>query len=487
MQGTNFLAGQASVWVQIDGPNTEPKYLGCHSVADIPEPKGDSTFLYCPDPARTGKFVVKNSFKGEPGAITTSIETDLRAVADYLEDLAAKGRVFALYIHKLSTGRRDVFTNYERSFPLLGVDITQTTLSNLAARSPSDEGESTQSFDLSVQEVLRVFNMQAVRISILETEDITDLAVLGQQRNEGAGLRAMDPEDFLVAVSKHLTGSVANVANVLTSSYEASFVPTSTSPFAGSEDINGVVGFPISSTGVRIVVARGTTDAGAPAEISYSDDEGDTWTSVSVGSTNGEFVSSPNALFALDRYNMWLGTNGGRIYFSSDGGLTWTVQENAVISATVIVGIDFADEDTGMAVYTGGQAALSISGGWSAVAVTGSSGLKDCDMISQFLMWAVGTDGIYFSMDGGVSWTRRSSDNVAAIDFLNDLFGIAVGGAANGNIWMTIDGGYDWQSLAAIPNGGLTNVEVVSTKLAYVTGVANSGTGFIAKVIPLTT
>jgi len=140
-----------------------------------------------------------------------------------------------------------------------------------------------------------------------------------------------------------------------------------------------------------------------------------------------------------------------------------------------------------MAVYTGGQAALSISGGWSAVAVTGSSGLKDCDMISQFLMWAVGTDGIYFSMDGGVSWTRRSSDNVAAIDFLNDLFGIAVGGAANGNIWMTIDGGYDWQSLAAIPNGGLTNVEVVSTKLAYVTGVANSGTGFIAKVIPLTT
>jgi len=482
---TNYLAGQASLWVQPDGPNTEPKYLGCHSIGDIPEPKGDSTFLYCPDPAQVGKFVVKNSYRGEPGTITTTLETDLRSTADYLEDLSSKGCTFPIFVHKLTTGRRDVFTNFERSFVLRGVDITQSTLSKLASRTPSDEGESMQSFDLSVLQVLRCFNLQAVRTSITETEDVTAIAVLGQDRCEGGGLRRMDPEDSLFAATKHLSGSSANVANVLNSAYEASWGATGANPFGAGYDINGIVGFLISATSVRVVVARGTTIGGTPAQIAYSDDDGDTWTTVTVGSVNGEFVSGAHALFSLDRYHIWLGTNLGRIYFSADGGLTWSLQENQAISNTAIKGIDFVDELTGMVVYTGGEVGLSVDGEtWSELTDTTSSALVDCQMITRYNLWAVGTDGMFYSMDGGVTWVSRSSDNVGAIDFLNEMFGIAVGGAANGNIWMTIDGGYDWLPLTAVTNSGLTDVVVVSTKLAYVVGNANGGTGFIAKLVP---
>jgi photosystem II stability/assembly factor-like uncharacterized protein len=91
---------------------------------------------------------------------------------------------------------------------------------------------------------------------------------------------------------------------------------------------------------------------------------------------------------------------------------------------------------------------------------------------------------MYYTSDGGDTWNARDAGNYSAIDFLNELFGMAVGGAANGLVYVTIDGGFDWQPLDLVANAGLTNVEVVTTQLAYVTGNAYGGTGFIAKVMP---
>jgi len=51
----NYLGSQSSLWIQLNGPNTAPAYLGCHSVGDVDEPQGDKTLLYCPDPAAAGK------------------------------------------------------------------------------------------------------------------------------------------------------------------------------------------------------------------------------------------------------------------------------------------------------------------------------------------------------------------------------------------------------------------------------------------------
>jgi photosystem II stability/assembly factor-like uncharacterized protein len=486
MSDVNFLAGQASLWVQPNGPNSITRYLGCHSVADIAEPKGDSTLLYCPDPSQVGKFKVKNSFKGAPGTITTTIETDLRATADYLEDLAAKGCPFTLFVHKVSCGRRDVFTNFDRSFVLGGVEITTATLAKLASRNPTDEGESTQSFAVSVQEVLRVFNMECSRISISDTEDITGISTCGEDRCEGSCGAEQSPEDSLWASSKFLVGSTSNKANVLRSLYEGAWASAAADPFAAAMDIQGVVCFKLSRDDTRIIVARGTTDAG-PLDIAYSDNGGVTWSLVAVGSVNTEFVSSAHSLFALDRYHIWVGSNMGRIYFSSDAGETWTLQEAAVISATAIKGISMYDEYNGMAVYTGGQVAVTSDGtSWSAAgAVSGSAVAMDVKMTSSLDAFVVGTDGMFCTLDGGDVWTKRNSNVVAAIDFYGELFGVAAGSAASAPIWMTIDGGYSWMALPAITNAGFLDVKVVSSKLAYVVGKISGGTGFIGKVQPV--
>jgi hypothetical protein len=482
--GTNFLSGESSVWTQPLGPNTEPKYLGCHSVGDIPEPKGDTTKLWCPDPAKTGAFVAKNSFRGEPGAITTSITTDLRKTADYLEDLAAKGCPFPLFIHKVSCGRRDVFTNYDRSFVLRQVNVTSSSLTKLASKDPADNGESGQTFDVSAEEVLRVFNMELSRVSLAETEDITGIAIAGEDRCEGSCGASQKSEDDLFISSKALVGSVSNTADVLRSLRGGVWTATSADPLTGGKDIQGVASFAMGRDITRILVTNGTTQAAHPAEVSYTDNNGTTWTTAHVGSINAEYITS---MFALDRYHVWVGTDGGRIYFSSDAGVNWTLQENAVLSATDVVGISASDDLNLMAIYTGGEVAISSDGGstWSAVTDSGLTNAFGIHMLSSYNAWAVGTQGLFFTTDSGITWTLRNSYAIGAIDFLNEMFGIAVGSAVNGLVYVTIDGGFDWQALPAVANGGFTFVKILSTKLAYVGGKISGGTGFLAKVTPV--
>ena len=484
MTDTSFLAGQSSIWILPDGPNTKPIYLGCHGVGDITEPMGDVTIKYCPDPAKAGAYVVKNSFRGEPGAVTTSIETDLRKTADYLEDLGFCS--VPLYIHKVSCGRRDVFSNFDRSFILRQATISQRSLAGVASRSPDNEDETMQSFDLSAQALTRVFNMQVNRIAITAVEDVTGIAICGEDRCEGDCGPATKATDKMFAPVNHVTGSASSTAEVLASLSGSAWAASASDPFAVEEDIAGIVCFQMGRDTLRVVVARFTADLANPAEIAYSDDYGATWTNVDVGSVNGERSGGAHALFALDRYHLWFGTDDGNIYFSEDAGVTWELQENGAISASAITGISFISPNVGYAVWTGGQVGKTTDGGenWSSLGLSGIGDASDIHVITPYFVWIGGGGGKWYTHDGGTTWAERDDVATAAIDFLDDLVGIAVGSAAQALIYFTIDGGFSWSALPLVTNEGFTDVVLVSSKLAYVTGNAQGGTGLIALVTP---
>ena len=482
MSDTNFLAGQASVWVQPGGPNTKPEYLGCHGVGDVEEPQGDVTLLYCPDPGRAGKFTVKNSFQGAPGSITTSLETDIRKTADYLEGVKCS---VPLYVHKVTCGRRDDFTNFERTFVLRQSRITNKTLSNLGARSPDNEDESMQTFEFAAQELLRLFNLQANRVTIAETEHITAIAIGGEDMCESDCGSTQDYGDIIVAVTE--ADDYSTKANVIVTQTGGAPVATSNDPFAVGEDIKGALVFKVGKSTWRTIVGRGTTDAGNPMEIAYSDDFGvSAWTPVSVGVTNGEYITNSHALLGLDARNIWLGSNLGNIYYSEDAGITWTKQTTTAL-ADNIAALSFFDDTYGFALLDNGAAYKTIDGGdtWSVVTVTGGTIGYDIAALGRYFLYAAASDGMFYSHDAGTTWTKRNSYNISAFAFRNELEGLAVGAGMSGKIYQTIDGGYTWAATPTVSNNGLRDVAWVNSSLAWVGGNTHAATGFLAKMIPV--
>ena len=68
-----FSGDMGTIWVQPDGPNSAPQYLGCHDMGDIAEPGGDVTKRYCPDRRGAGRWTVALTSQGIPADVTSSI------------------------------------------------------------------------------------------------------------------------------------------------------------------------------------------------------------------------------------------------------------------------------------------------------------------------------------------------------------------------------------------------------------------------------
>ncbi len=50
MANDALTAGKGSMFIQF-GANTQPYFLGCHSVDEISQSEGDKTLLWCQNPA----------------------------------------------------------------------------------------------------------------------------------------------------------------------------------------------------------------------------------------------------------------------------------------------------------------------------------------------------------------------------------------------------------------------------------------------------
>lgn len=157
----------------------------------------------------------------------------------------------------------------------------------------------------------------------------------------------------------------------------------------------------------------------------------------------GAFAAS-NSNIAVQGNKVWIGTTEGRIYFSSDKGATWEIQETPIISKEPTQGIysmDFFDENIGYAIggdYTQPDSnkankIKTIDGGktWQLIADGQEPGYKSC---VQFVpnsggeaLVAAGFTGVSYSSDGGTSWKHLSDESFYTLRFLNDTTAFAAG------------------------------------------------------------
>lgn len=484
-----FVAGEAGLWVQRNGPNTEPVYMGCHETGDITIPYGDVTLFYCPDPANAGLFIVRGSTQNAPGNITTSIVSDY---TDEFDELERARFPMTIFVHKMKRGRRDSFTNRDRSVILVNSRITQRTLTALSSRSPDNNNRSENSFDITAEAAFEDGVMTVVRQTVSETLALNNVRFCNAAQPRTADSIARDSCEIGFAAAD---AGASATANVLRTTNGATWAATAADPFAADEHVMGLVCFDVSRDVTRVLVGRGVTDSDDPAEIAFSDNNGANWTLVELGAVDADFLVTPHSLFALDSANIYAVTDLGYIYKSIDGGLTWSAKESGVItSGAAWRAVHFSDSDVG---WVGGETNLiarTIDGGQTWSAITGPSGKSAVSINAVYSFdrnraWIGYNDGtLYYTLDGGSTWSARSftgtgTGSIKALEFMNDLLGYLLhnNGSSVGSIHKTIDGGYTWERVTTPTNSGLNNLFICDNFKIFVAGEANSGTGVILK------
>ncbi|MFV5692740.1 WD40/YVTN/BNR-like repeat-containing protein [Flavobacterium sp. LT1R49] len=186
--------------------------------------------------------------------------------------------------------------------------------------------------------------------------------------------------------------------------------------------------------------------------IITTSDGGNSWNKIPCDKLpkiiNGEAAfAASNTNIVIKENKTWIVTGGkkARVFYSSDKGKTWEVQETPIVQGKTMTGIftaDFYDSKKGF--ITGGNyelpnqnfsnKALTINGGktWELQAENQGFGYASC---VQYVpnskgreLVSVGASGLYYSSDSGNSWKQLSTDSsLFTIRFLDRHTAIAAG------------------------------------------------------------
>ena len=491
---TIYTQRNASVFVQfqLGGPSY---YLGdCLDLDNIPNPRfGGIDPIQCWNRKRTG-FVTKGRKYSPPGLAEVTLTHLLENTASWLEKVSCPFRLYAI---KQSCGEAGVLKNWERAYVLNNVEITDDPVTQFAHHVDDNESmhEYTVVFDPPRVDILRP---RVARQTTTETDDILSIGVCGNRFcDDDCGPYTLPCDNVVMGAG----GGVATTANVqITQDGGNTWTAAATDPFAVNLNIMSIACFEISKGVNRILVVRNSLTA-TPLQCRYSDNNGATWYPlVNIGSVNTEAVSGPKGLFALDANHIWVATNQGNIYFSSDGGATWTLQASAAVASggNVLNAIYAVDENVVFAVGDTDTIIYSQNGGddWYAAGATGSS--LNLLSVMAWNKWHIlvgaenpaGAASLYMTYDGGDNWETRSyvggtAESVVDLDFGARFGAPNVGYIATntsgpvGSIHMTIDGGYTWEELAIPANSGLTSLVMCDVDEFFAAGNINSATGLI--------
>ena len=162
------------------------------------------------------------------------------------------------------------------------------------------------------------------------------------------------------------------------------------------------------------------------------------------GGTNWARVSSLNIpanligeigntnTYAASGSSIWFGTSSGRIYRSTNKGLTWSVSATPYSLNSTVSAISFKDLNNGLAIADNGTT----------------------------------NSGIITTTDGGASWTMKNSGITGGLNiktgiaFLPGSTGTYIitgdGGAGNDGSAYSLDNGLTWTNIDAVPHIGIS-------------------------------
>jgi len=227
-------------------------------------------------------------------------------------------------------------------------------------------------------------------------------------------------------------------------------------------------------TPTRAIADEGTT-------IRHSLDAGESWQTIAFGVSTGLF-----SMTRAGNSNLILGVSGkGDIWRSPDGGFTWMQTLDGPGALPDTWEINFADEQHGWVVGTGGFIYYTSDGGltWQQKNTGCNAQVLDIQMLNSNYGLAVGQDGYMFrTTNGGQFWDVQKlevtgqifgrDEGLSAVDIVNDQFAAAAG--AGGTVFKTTNGGQTWTSIGYPKLSGLFyiyDVDFIDANVGYVYGI----------------
>ena len=480
-----FRTPQWGLWIQPDGPNTTMRFLGCHTLDDISEPGGGiNELIRCFKPDGTGWDILGATIN-PPDPVTTTVTGLIDKTADYLERVAEGANCpFPLYVNGKLCPPYDVFAGASRWYAIEQSIIGTKGLMSLVHR--DEDSISEQSFEITAYPpVLRGRDVSSDRLGMATfTDNANDIATCSIP--DCASTDCGEATDYCEVLVIATDTDGTNEPQILRSADNgATWAATAADPFNAKESAKAVECFSVGANTSRILVARDTV-AATPMHVEYSDDAGANWTDVTVtGSTNAYAAVYGGALYAIDMYHIWLvitdGAAGSEIWFSEDGGVTWTAQTLAD-PTKFLYAIYFKDEDVGMVVGAADYIEVTTDGGdtWAAATATGDGGdlLSVSENQGGDIWWVTSDDGqIYYSTDHGTTWAERTFTGSGAGAVYDAGWSSRTVGwmvhsptAATGIVYRSRNGGLTWEVESDTVDGELYAIEPCTINQAWSVG-----------------
>jgi photosystem II stability/assembly factor-like uncharacterized protein len=392
--------------------------------------------------------------KIEPqGAATASIASAQYIQANILDHLSNCGA--SIYVTHAC--KRGTWGDYNRAWIMPNFRRTGREVGPLTLRESSDTIIGTYSVQSS--NALLIEKLAVDSKATTETEIMNDVWASTFERCPSECGKRIGLGQYVVAVAD-ASGPAATANVSLSTDYGETWTLAAVDPFAVGENIKACTLFQINNSTIRILVAKEGTGAAVQGQVAYSDDWGASWTLVSIGGAAvGHGPKMGGGLFALDMNHIWNAGEAGYIYFSNNGGLTWTVQDAGVVVINDYNQVNFVDENNGMASDSVGDVVGTHDGGdtWTLLTAPTGADVGCVSVIDNLRSWVGdGTGSLYYTEDWGTTWTYRAIpyvvDLVRDLQFINDHVGYAIihDGVSTSTIYRTINGGYTWETLPVV-------------------------------------
>lgn len=432
------------------GPSRGRTYRGNWKAGALSWSKGDITTIRDPDPDSYNKFIRVGRFRGEPG------DPEITLMARYTRDRSTLLRLargdceHTLHIHfGLCQNPQDFSRGFDKALIIEGASINTYGTDDLGAMSPDETApinEEVPFVGTDAYEVVRMtFSEQA---GTLVTREMTSVYVCDAEQCGYCGV-VSDGCQVVLALEGGVAASPGQAPTVLyTRDGGATWGERTVATLASNE-----AGSALVCIGSYTVVISADSDSLHYILTSDLLTGAGSWTEVNTG-----FVAlkGPINLHSLGASETWIVGEGGYIYFTDDATLGATeVSTAGTVTTNNLNAVHASDSLNVVAVGAANTILRTTNGGtsWSLVVGPAVGVVLNTVWMRSALEWFVGAanGNLYYTIDGGATWSTKlfpgsAAGSVRDIVFATPSVGYLAHSTATpaGRILRTIDGGYSW-------------------------------------------